>query len=266
MPRSTLKAFFGFTRHPFPPSCAPEPLYRPASIDAAIEQAKNALGSRLSVLVTAPPGLGKSSFLRMLAAELNPRDLRAARLTAQGVGPMELVRKLAEELGIETSSRREQSVKMLAAGLKRLAASGPLPVALIDEAQNVPVETINQLRLVAEETAPPSLALVLVGDERFRATLTRQAHAPLFGRLAVRIALGPLSVEETEAFVANAFKAAGMQNILVPTAVGAVHAASGGVPREIGAVLSRALSRAFDKQSRMLTDEIVQEVLDGNGR
>lgn len=266
MPRSNLKAFFGFTRHPFPPSCAPEPLYRPASVDAAIEQAKNALASRLSVLVTAPPGLGKSSFLRMLSAELNPRDLKAARLTAHGLGPMELVRKLAEELGIETSSRREPSVKMLAAGLKRMASSGPLPVALVDEAQNVPVEAIDQLRLVAEETVPPALALVLAGDDRFRARLTKQAHAPLFGRLAVRIAIAPLSVEETEAFVAHAFKTSGMQNILAPTAVSAVHAASGGSPREIGAVVSRALSRAFDKQSRLVTDEIVQEVLDGAGR
>lgn len=266
MPRSHLKGFFGFTRHPFPPSCAPEPLYRSASIDAAIEQAKNALMSRLSVLVTAPPGFGKSCFLRLLASELNPRDIRVARLTAQGIGQMELVRKLAEELGIETSSRREPAVKLLAAGLKRLAAAGPLPVALIDEAQNVLVDAINQLRLVAEETVPPALALLLVGDDRFRATLAKQAHAPLFGRLAVRISIPPLSAEETEAFVAHAFKASGMQNILAPTAVSAVHAASGGSPREIGAVVSRALSRAFEKQSRILSDEIVQEVLDGAGR
>jgi type II secretory pathway predicted ATPase ExeA len=136
-------------------------------------------------------------------------------------------------------------------------------VALIDEAQNVPVEAIDQLRLVAEETVPPALALVLVGDERFKRTLTKQAHAPLYGRLAVRIALAPLPLDETEAFVAHAFKSAGMQNILAPTAVAAVHAASGGSPREIGAVVSRALSRAFEKQSRLLTDEIVQEVLDG---
>jgi type II secretory pathway predicted ATPase ExeA len=266
MSHSTLKGFFGFTRHPFPPACPPEPLYRPAALDAAIEQAKNALASRLSVLVTAPAGMGKSSFLRLLAAELNPREFRVARLTAQGVGPMELVRKLAEELGLETSARREQSVKFLALGLKRAAASGPLAVALIDEAQNVPVDAVNQLRLVAEETVPPTLVLVLVGDERFRQTLRKQAHAPLFGRLAVRIALPPLSAEETESFVAHAFKTCGMQNLLAPTAVAAVHAAAGGSPREIGAVVSRALARAFEKQSRLLTDEIVQEVLDRAAR
>jgi general secretion pathway protein A len=266
MPRSNIKAFFGFTRHPFPPSCVPEPLFCPPSIEAAIEQANSALLNRLSVLVTAPPGLGKSCFVRMLAAELNPRDLKAVRLTAQGLGPMELVRKLAEELGIETSGRREQAVKLLASGLKRLAASGPIPVALIDEAQNVAVEAIDQLRLVAEETAPPALVLVLVGDERFKRTLAKQAHAPLHGRLAVRIALDPLSLEEAEAFVAHAFEAAGMQNILAPTALAPVYAASGGSPREIGAILSRALSCALHKKSRLLSDEIVQDVLDAAAR
>ena len=68
MPRSTLKSFFGFTRHPFPPSCPPEPLFRSPALEASIEHAKNALASRLHVLVTAPAGLGKSSFLRLLVA------------------------------------------------------------------------------------------------------------------------------------------------------------------------------------------------------
>ncbi len=261
MPRSTLKSFFGFTRHPFPPSCPPEPLFRPASIEALIEQAKNALASRLHVLITAPAGLGKSSFLRLLVAELNPRDLRPVRLTGQGLGPMELVRKISDELGFETSFRRENSVKNLAAGLKRLAASGPLPIAVVDEAQNVPVGAIDQLRLVAEETSPPLLAMVLAGDDSFRRTLSMQANAPLAGRLAARVRLESLSEEETEAFIEHAFKTVGMQNLLAPTAVAAVFAASGGSPRQTGAVLSRALNRALEKQSRLLTDEIIQEAL-----
>ncbi len=261
MPRSTLKSFFGFTRHPFPPSCPPEPLFRSAPLEASIEQAKNALASRLHVLVTAPAGLGKSSFLRLLVSELNPRDLRPVRLTGQGLGLMELVRKLSDELGLETSLRRENSVKHLAAGLKRLAASGPLPVVVVDEAQNVPVPAIDQVRLVAEESSPPLLSFVLAGDENFRRTLSMHANAPLAGRLAARIRLEPFSVEETEAFVEHAFRAAGMQNILAPSAIAAVHATSGGSPRETSAILSRAMNRALEKQSRLLTDEIIQEAL-----
>jgi general secretion pathway protein A len=263
MSHSKLKAFFGFTRHPFPPSCPPDPLFRSNSIDSALEAAQNALASRLSVLVTAPPGLGKSSFLRLLVGELNPRDLKPVRLTGQGLGFMELLSKLSDELGLETSLFRGKTVKFLAAGLRRLAASGPMPVVVIDEAQNVPVVAINQLRLVAEECAPPLLALVLAGDDGLRRMLSKPAHVALAGRLAARIELLPLSLDETEAFVAHGFKGAGMQNILAPTALAAIHASAGGSPREIGTTLARAMQRALEKQSRHLTDEIVQEVLDG---
>ena len=68
----TLKAFFGFKRHPFPPACAPEPLFRSDFIDAALQQAHNALQNRLHVLVTAPAGLGKSSFYQI--ADMNLED------------------------------------------------------------------------------------------------------------------------------------------------------------------------------------------------
>lgn len=266
MPRCGLKAFFGFTRHPFPPSCPPEPLFRFPALDAALDQATNALGSRMHVLITAPPGLGKSSFLRILEGALNPRDLRPVRMTGQGVGSCEVVNKLAEELGLESSSRRAQAVKLLAAGLRRMAASGPLPVLLIDEAQKLPVDAIDLVRLVAEESTPPLVALVLAGDDTLRRTLGRPAHAPLAGRLAARIRLNPFSDGETEAFVAHAFKTAGMQNVLAPTALASVHAAAGGAPRAIGAILARGLERALAKQSRLLTDEIVQEVLDERDR
>ncbi|MBI2320241.1 MAG: AAA family ATPase [Betaproteobacteria bacterium] len=263
MPNPTsLKSFFGFTRHPFPPSCPPEPLFRSSALDSAIEQAKNALASRLSLLVTAPPGFGKSSFLRLLVAELNPRDLKPVRLTGQGLGFMELIAKLSDELGIETSLFRGRTVKFLASGLRRLAASGPMPVVVIDEAQNVPVVAINQLRLLAEEQIPPLLAMVLVGDDTLRRTLAKPAHVALAGRLAARIELAPLSLDETEAFVTHGFQGAGMQNLLAPSSVATVHAASGGSPRGIGSILSRAMNRAWEKKSRLLTDEIVQEVID----
>ena len=266
MPRSSLKAFFGFTRHPFPPSCPPEPLFRWAPLEAAIDQAKNALANRLHVLLTAPAGLGKSSFLRLLASELNPRDLRPIPLVGQGTGVMELVQKISEELGLETSFRRSHAVKFLAAGLRRLAGSGPLPVALIDEAQNLPMPAIHLVRLLAEETTPPLLTMVLCGDESFYRTLSRQIHAPLLGRMAARIQLEPLEEQETESFISHGFQAAGMQNILAPSVLAAVHATAGGSPRQIGAILSRAMNVALQKQSRLLSDEIVQEVLDGNGR
>lgn len=106
------------------------------------------------------------------------------------------------------------------------------------------------------------MSLVLVGDETLRRQLTRQAFAPLAGRMAVRIQLPPLSEDQTARYVEHALQAVGMSNILSLTAVAPLYAASGGSPREIGAILSAAMRRALLKRSKMLSDEIVQEVID----
>lgn len=260
----SLKSFFGYTRHPFPPSCSPEPLFRHEALEAALDQAKNALMNRMHILVTAAAGQGKSSFCRLLVSELNPRDLRVAYLIGQPVGPTEILHKVADVLGVETAWRRGQSAKLLTAGLQKIAAQpgAPHPVLILDEAQQVSLPAIDLLRLVAEDGSRTLLSLVLVGDETLRRQISKQAFAPLAGRMAVRIIVPPLSEEQTARFVEHVFQSVGMQNILSPTALVPVHAASGGSPREIGSILSAAMRRAVSKRSKLLTDEIVQEVID----
>lgn len=259
----SLKAFFGFKRHPFPPACAPEPLWRSDFLDAALLQAKNALQSRLHLLVTAPPGLGKSSFCRLLMAELNPRDFKPLYLVGQPVGPSDLLRSVAEALGLESSFRRGKGAQLLSEGLEKLAASGPHPVLVLDEAQQLPIQGVEFLRLLAESHNRTLLSLVLVAADPFARLLARPDLAPLAGRLALRVRIQPLTPDQSADFVQHAFTAVGMQNVLAPTAVASLHAASSGSPRRIGAAIALAMQRALDKRSKILTDEIVQEVLDG---
>ncbi|MDP6940252.1 MAG: AAA family ATPase [Planctomycetota bacterium] len=260
---TTLKAFFGFKRHPFPPACAPEPLFCSGGLEAVLLQAHNALQNRLHVLVTAPAGLGKSSFCRLLMAQLNPRDFRTLYLVAQPVGLSDLLRAVAETLGFESSGRKGKTAQLLSEGLERIAAtSGTHPVLILDEVQQLPVEGIEFLRLLAESHNRTLLSLVLVATDGFTRLLARPALAPLAGRLAVRVRIPPLDIDQAADFVEHAFTAVGMQNILAPTAIAGLHAACAGSPRAIGAFLATAMQRALEKRSKMLTDEIVQEVLD----
>lgn len=260
----TIKAFFGFKRHPFPPACAPEPLFRSDVIEAALEQTRNALQSRLHVLVTAPAGLGKSSFCRLLLAELNPRDFRPVYLIGQPVGLSDLLRSVAEGLGLESSARKGKAAQLLSEGLDKMAGSGPHPVLILDEAQQLPVEGVEFLRLLAESHNRTLLSLVLVADETFARLLGRPALAPLAGRLSLRVKIPPLTPDHAADFVELAFASAGMKNILAPDALPALHTASAGSPRRLGALLAAAMQRALDKRSKILTDEIVQEVLDAD--
>jgi general secretion pathway protein A len=102
-----------------------------------------------------------------------------------------------------------------------------------------------------------------VATDTFTRLLARPALAPLAGRLALRLRIAPLSAEGADAFVEHAFDVAGMTNILVPTGVGALHTAAAGSPRQIGALMAAAMQRALEKGSKMITDEILQEILDG---
>ena len=259
----TLKAFFGFKRHPFPPACAPEPLFRSEVLQAVLQQAHNALQNRLHVLVTAPAGLGKSSLCRLLMADLNPRDFRPLYLVAQPVGLTDLLRAVAEALGLESSGRKGRTAQLLSEGLEKIAAtSGPHPVLILDEVQQLPVEGIEFLRLLAESHNRTLLSLVLVATDGFARLLARPALAPLAGRLATRIRIPPLDIDQAADFVEHAFTTVGMQDILAPSATASLHAASAGSPRAIGAFLAAAMQRALQKRSKMLTDEIIQEVLD----
>ena len=263
----TLKAFFGFRRHPFPPACAPEPLYRSEAVEAALRQAHNALQNRLHVLVTAPAGFGKSSFCRLLMAELNPRDFRPVYVVGQPIGFSDLLRSVAEPLGLESSSRRGKAAQLLSEGLEKIAAgSGPHPVLVLDEAQQLPLEGLEFLRLLSESHNRTLMTLVLVATDTFARLLGRPALAPLSGRLALRLRIAPLTIDQTEVFIEHSFTTAGMPNILVPSALPSVHAASSGSPRRIGALVSEAMQRALEKGSKMLSDEILQQVLDAERR
>lgn len=260
----SLKAFFAFKRHPFPPACAPEPLFRSDFIESTLLQANNALQSRLHLLVTAPAGLGKSSFCRLLMAELNPRDFRPLYLVGQPIGLTDFLRNVAEAMGLESSFRRGKAAQLLSEGIEKFAAaSGPHPVLIIDEVQQLPIQSVELLRLLAESRNRTLMSLVLVATDTFTRLLARPALAPLAGRLALRVRIPPLSPDQAGDFVTNAFAAVGMQNILTPSALPCVHAASAGSPRRIGAILALAMQRALSKRSKLLTDEIVQEVLDG---
>lgn len=259
----SLKAFFGFRHHPFPPACAPEPLFRSDIHEAALRQAKNALHNRLHLLITAPAGLGKSSFCRLLMAELNPRDFRPLYLVGKPVGLADLLRAVAEPFGLESHTRKGKAAQLLADGLDKMA-TGPHPVLILDEAQQLPLEALEFLRLVAESHERTRLSLVLVATETFTRLLARPALQPLAGRLAVRLRLPPLTPEQAEDFVDHAFTAAGMDNILAPSALACLHAAAAGSPRRLGALLAAAMQRGLDQRAKLLNDEIVQQVLDAD--
>lgn len=257
----TLKVFFGFTRHPFPAVCPPEPLFRSERIAEAVEAIKTAPAHRMHALLVAPPGFGKTCLLRLLVSDLNPRDFAVASLLGMPLSVTEWIQRMAERFGIETAPRRGAAVKLLRAGLEKLRTH---PVVVLDEAHRVPIEALELLRSLSEDGERPALSMVLAGDETLRVVLAKQAHAPLAQRMGARVELMRPDENEIAAWIDHSFRVAGMKNILSPASAAAMYAASGGVPRQIGRMISAAMEKALQKRSQILSDEICQEVLDGH--
>lgn len=258
----TLKAFFGYTRHPFPAVCPPEPLFRSERITDAMETIKSALTHRMHGLLVAPPGFGKSCLLRLLVSDLNPRDFTAVTLTGMPLSVTEWIHRVSEGFGFETAARRGTAVKLLRMALEKLRT---IPVLVLDEAHRIPFEAIELVRSVSEEGGRPLLSMLLCGDESLGQNLSKQANAPLSQRLAARVELKRPDEDETAMWIEHSFRTVGMKNIMAPTATAAMHAATGGVPREVGRAVSNAMEKALAKRSQILSDEICQEVLDGRG-
>lgn len=256
----TLKAFFGFTRHPFPPVAPPLPLFRSERITAALESIKSALANRMHALLVAPPGFGKSCLLKLLVSELNPRDFAVASLVGMPLSVTEWLQRIADRFGIETAARRGTMVKLFRNGLEKVRTH---PVLILDEAHHVPIEAIELLRSLSEDGECPALSMLLCGDETLGRRLSKQAYAPLSQRLAARVEMKRFDENETADWIEHSFKTVGMKNIISPSTAAPIFAATGGVPREIGRVISHAMEKALEKRSQILSDEIMQEVLDG---
>jgi general secretion pathway protein A len=145
----------------------------------------------------------------------------------------------------------------------------PPPLLLIDEAQNLAPDVLEEIRLLTNLEGPKSklVQVILSGQPELESLLGRNDLRQLHQRIAVRAALQPLSCAETEEYVVFRLNQAGAdgREIFTPDAVQAIWAASGGVPRTINVLCDYALVNALgtgaDQVTWALVDEAIQDVL-----
>ncbi|NRF72109.1 AAA family ATPase [Aquincola sp. S2] len=266
---------FGLAREPF--SIAPDPRFLFMS-----ERHREALAHLLFglqggggfVLLTGEIGAGKTTvcrcFLEQLPAHCNVAYIFNPRLTVT-----ELLRSVADEFRIEglpphASATVKDYLDPLNAFLLREHAAGRNNVLIIDEAQDLTPELLEQLRLLTNlETAERKLLqIVLIGQPELRTMLARPALAALAQRVIARYHLQALSAAETEAYVRHRLAVAGGTGPL-PFDAGAlrrIHQLARGVPRRINLLADRALlgawSRRRERADRGIVDNAAREVFD----
>lgn len=262
--------FFGLTESPF--AITPDPAFvylSPAHRDALAHllHGVGQGGSGGFVQLTGEVGTGKTTMCRCLLEQL-PEKTQVALILNPLVTPREMLATICEELGVDTRDIADSSkglVDALNAYLLKRHAEGWRIVVVIDEAQNLSPEALEQVRLLTNlETAKHKLLqMVLLGQPELRDLLQRRDLRQLAQRITARYHLVPLDASETTAYVRHRLEVAGApRNPFSGAALKALHQRSGGVPRLINIIADRALAGAYAVDTPVIGARLVHAAAD----
>ena len=242
---------FGLTELPF--GITPDTSY--TVITRSHQEALNtlliALGSGEGFIkITGEVGTGKTLLCRRLLQSL-PADSVSAYLPNPFLAPRTLLLALAEELALEVSADSDdyhllQSVNR---ALVAHAAEGRQVVVCIDEAQAMPLETLESLRLLSnlETEKRKLLQIILFGQPELDRKLAEPSVRQLLQRIAFHYRLGGLSRQEVSNYLAHRLRVAGYrgEGVFTPRAARCLHRASRGTPRLLNILAHKSLLAVF---------------------
>ena len=214
------------------------------------------------VQLTGEVGTGKTTLSRLLLEQL-PENTRVALLLNPRLGPIELLETLCEELHVDISNARGSGkalVDALNAYLLRAYADGLRVVLIVDEAQNLSAEALEQVRLLTnlETDTQKLLQIVLIGQPELRDVLAKPELRQLAQRITARFHLTPLSANETGQYLRHRFRIAGGRHFpLTAAAVQRVHKHANGVPRLVNVIAERALLAGYARDASSIDPKLV---------
>jgi general secretion pathway protein A len=257
-------SFFGLNEKPF--TITPDPRYLFMSERHGEGLAHLVYGVTESggfIQLTGEVGTGKTTLVRTLLGQI-PEEVDIALILNPQLSAVEFLIAICEELGISLPSDKG-SAKALVDALNRhlldAHARGRRTILLVDEAQNLDDDVLEQLRLLTNlETAKQKLLqIILIAQPELRQKLSQNNLRQLAQRVTGRYHLEPLSREEADKYIDHRLRVAGaLTEIFEPPARREVFRLSGGVPRVMNVICDRALLGAYTRESRTVNKRLVR--------
>ncbi len=256
---------FNLTERPF--SITPDPrfLYMSARHREALAHLLYGLGDGGGfVQLTGEVGTGKTTICRCLLEQI-PENVDLALVLNPKVTVIELIETVCDELGVSYDANGV-SVKSLTDVLNRYLldayARGRHTVLIIDEAQNLSTDVLEEVRLLTNlETATQKLLqIILIGQPELRTLLAREDMRQLAQRVTARYHLEPISREETSAYIKHRLQICGStQAVFNKRAVDKIQRLSGGIPRLINVLCDRSMLGAYVEGKTQVDTKVVKK-------
>lgn len=263
--------FFGFTEKPFAPTTQPRYHYRSTSHASALAGVRDAMQRGDGVMaVIGRAGSGKTIFCRALLDDMDRRTLTAVVFDPV-LSNEDLVRGILQDFGVVSRDGHKRAlpagvtgqelIETLTDFLRSLVPLGAGALLVVDDAQDLPTQTLEQIRRLSDLVGSKGklLQVLLVGEPGLRDLLQSPSMRDLDDRVTSRFELEPLSADETAAYVTHGLKRAGGSAAqFEPAALALIHRLSGGIPGEINRLCDRALLGAYGQQTHRITPQLVE--------
>jgi general secretion pathway protein A len=258
--------FYGFREAPFNITPDPRFLFFSDKHREAFNHVLFGIRERKGFIqITGEVGAGKTTICRAILTELGP-SYKTALILNPMITSTQLMRTVLAELGLEVRKLdRTGYLEVLNRYLLEQAAAGNDVVLLIDEAQDLDPELLEQVRLLSnlETDQRKLLQIVLIGQPELREKLNQKSLRQLRQRITVRYHLSPLDRFETERYIAHRLRVAGANGrpSFTRWAVRRVHHYAHGVPRLINAVCDKALLYGYVNGTYELKSRAVRQAI-----
>ncbi len=260
------KEFFGLRANPFNVNPDPRYLFLTRHTEEARACLTYGIQSRKGfVLLTGEVGTGKTTLINKLMEWLRLQQVATAFIFNSRMNVPQFLDYMMTDFGIPCDSKTKSQVLLrLYNWLLDRYRAGETAVLIVDEAQNLSDEVLEEIRMMTnlETFTEKLLQIVLVGQPELEQRLKQPGLRQLRQRLTLRAKTHPLSLEETKAYVAQRLRIAGSngQEVFVPEALLAIHGYSSGIPRVVNLICEHCLVSTFVDQQKLVTSNVVDAV------
>lgn len=259
--------FFGFKEKPFTITPNPDFIYLSGVHREAFAHLLYGIDSHAGfIALTGEVGTGKTTVLRTLLSQLDPDKYRSALIFNPCLSRGQLLANICREFGITEGKKSGFAyLDELNRYLLEQNSAGRTVVLVIDEAQNLKPDVLEQIRLISnmETERDKLIQIILAGQPELEDVLSRHDLRQLNQRITVRCRLTPMELHESGDYINHRLKISGnrIPGLFTVGAVKRIYSFSCGIPRLINVACEQALIMAWTRESLTVTPEIAAQVI-----